>query len=73
MKYNRGRSGTFLSEVLDYEKGALGHITRMVDSGILSLSMEDYKSLSRFQIIAFDVIGQEIIKWRSKKKGILII
>jgi hypothetical protein len=45
----------------------------MVDSGILRLDMTDYKYLTRYQIIAFDVIGQEIMKWRSKKKGILII
>jgi len=45
----------------------------MVDSGILTLSLKDYNELTRFQIIAFDVIGQEIIKWRSGKKGILTI
>lgn len=73
MKLNRGKCGTFLSKLLDYETGKLGHITRMVDSGILQLDMNDYKDLTRYQIIAFDVIGQEIIKWRSKKKGILII
>jgi len=45
----------------------------MVDSGLLKLNLEDYGGLTRFQIIAFDVISQEIIKWRSHKKGILII
>ena len=73
MKLNRGIYGTFLSEVLNYENGELGHITRMVDSGILKLDLTDYNKLTRYQIIAFDVISQEIMKWRSKKKGILII
>jgi hypothetical protein len=73
MKLNKSRPGNFLSELLNYEKGSLGHITRMVDSGILTLSLKDYNELTRFQVIAFDVIGQEIMKWRSKKKGILII
>ena len=45
----------------------------MVDSGILRLDLGEYQNLTRFQIIAFDVISQEIIKWRSKNKGMLII
>lgn len=45
----------------------------MADSGLLRLDLNDYKDLTRFQIIAFDVIGQEIMKWRSKNKGMLII
>lgn len=45
----------------------------MVDSGILKLDMNNYKDLTRFQVIAFDVIGREIMKWRSNKKGILTI
>jgi hypothetical protein len=45
----------------------------MVDSGILKLDLTDYNKLTRYQIIAFDVISQEIMKWRSKKKGILTI
>lgn len=73
MKFNRGIYGTFLAKLLDYEKGQLGHITRMVDSGVLKIDLTDYNKLGRYQIIAFDVIAQEIIKWRSKKKGILTI
>jgi hypothetical protein len=45
----------------------------MVDSGILQIGLNDYNTLTRYQIIAFDVIGQEIMKWRSSKKGILTI
>jgi hypothetical protein len=45
----------------------------MVDSGVLKIDLTDYNKLGRYQIIAFDVIAQEIIKWRSKKKGILTI
>lgn len=56
---------------LDYEKGELGYITRWVDRGFLSITLDDYKEMSPFQVMAFRVIDHEIMKWRNNQKPIV--
>ncbi len=33
------------------------------------LTRKEYSELTRFQIMAYDVMGEEIKKWRGKQKG----
>lgn len=50
----------------------MGHITRFVDSGFLTLTLSEYNRLSPFQVLAFKVIDMEIRKWRSKQKPLVV-
>lgn len=62
---------TFLRKVLDYETGDLNHITRMFDRGIISLSLDDWNSLTPYQQMSMIIITDEIVKFRSKKDSFL--
>ena len=55
-------------EHLNYEKGELGYITRWVDRGFLTITLDDARRMTPFQLIAFKVIDYEIMKWRSNQK-----
>lgn len=61
----------FLREHLDYQNGKLRHITRMFDRGIISLSLEDWNSLTPFQQMSIMIITDEIVKFRSVKDSFL--
>lgn len=60
-------------EVLDYERGRLGHITRFVDSGFLTITLDDYKDATPFQLQAWAIIDFQIRKWRSKHEPLVTI
>lgn len=62
---------TFLRKVLDYETGDLNHITRMFDRGIISLSLDDWNSLTPYQQMSMIIITDEIVKFRSCKDSFL--
>lgn len=62
---------TFLRKVLDYETGDLNHITRMFDRGIISLSLDDWNSLTPYQQMSMIIITDEIVKFRSNKDSFL--
>lgn len=61
----------FLRKVLDYETGDLNHITRMFDRGIISLSLDDWNSLTPYQQMSMIIITDEIVKFRSCKDSFL--
>ena len=61
----------FLKEHLNYKTGKLCHITRMFDRGIITLSLDDYNNLNRFQQVAILVITDEIRRFRSNKNTFL--
>lgn len=42
----------------------------MIDLKILKLSLNDYKNATRFQIISWNIITEEIIKYRKKVEAI---
>lgn len=60
-------------EVLDYENGKLGHITRFVDLGFLQISLDDYRNATPFQLLAWWVIDFQIRKWKSKHEPLVTI
>lgn len=60
-----------MRKVLDYETGDLNHITRMFDRGIISLSLDDWNSLTPYQQMSMIIITDEIVKFRSKKDSFL--
>ena len=62
------RLKTFLSKTLNYETGELSHLTKMFDRGIISLSLDDYKKSTPYQLLAWSVITNEIIKFRAGQK-----
>jgi len=50
----------------------LRYITHWVDSNFLTITLDDWKNLTVFQILAFKIINMEIRKWRSKKKPLIL-
>lgn len=60
-------------KVLDYEKGELGHITRFVDSGFLTITLDDYRKATPYQLLAWTIIDFHIRKWRSKHEPLVTI
>lgn len=60
-------------KVLEYERGQLGHITRFVDKGFLTISLDDYKNATPYQLLAWKVIDFQIRKWRSKHEPLITI
>lgn len=60
-------------DLLDYDRGRLRHLTHFVDSGFLSISLDDYKNATFFQILAWITIHDCIRKWRGNLKPLVTI
>ena len=56
-----------------YETGKLSYITHMVDSGFLTVTLTEFNNFSPFQKLAFQIIHNEIRKWRSRQKPLVTI
>lgn len=45
----------------------------MFDRGMITLSLDDYSALSPFQVMAFNIVEQEIRRFRFKDKPLKIV
>ncbi|MDR0774701.1 MAG: hypothetical protein LBE72_05325 [Rickettsia sp.] len=58
-----------MKKELNFERGRLGYITRWFCTGFYSLEFNDYENQTPFKSMAFEIIADEVFRYKLKLAG----